>query len=106
MRLKAQLLLVADTYCQATGMKDGRLSTILFGSGDRFKRLRAGKGMISCNAENALQDLSDRWPEGAVWPEPVPRPAPRAEPTVTRTTPGASSSPAPEAGGGPGGVVA
>lgn len=106
MRLKAQLLLAAETYCQATGLSDSRLSTVLFGSGTRLKGLRAGKDALSRNIEDALLDLSNRWPEGAAWPADVPRPAARAVPTVTRTAPDAVASPASDQGCGPGGVVA
>ena len=82
MRLKAQLLAVVDAYASATGAPDSRVSRLLFGSGNRIRWLRHGRDMLSANVEDALQQLSDSWPEGAAWPCSVSRPAPRPLPVL------------------------
>lgn len=76
MRLKQQLLRVADVYCCLLGLTEARAGSMVFGSHRAFKRLRAGKDMLSGNVEDGLQWFSDQWPEGAEWPCDVPRPAP------------------------------
>lgn len=77
MRLKDQILLLAEVYGAAVGRKDGRVSYLALGSGDKLKRLRAGKGMISDNIEDGIEWFSENWPEGVAWPVCVPRPDPR-----------------------------
>lgn len=94
MKLKDSVILVAAAYGQAVGLKDGRVSTLVFGSGDRLKRLRAGKDGLSAKLEAALQWFSDRWPDGTAWPEPVLRPEPRAQVTETQAPSGAGIQPA------------
>lgn len=106
MRLTAQLLLLVETYCRAINRSEARVSTLIFNSGDKFKRLRSGKGMLSDNVEDAIAWFSDRWPEGVAWPEPVTRPAPVPSASETRTAPDSGSSPASQEGCGSGGVEA
>lgn len=74
MRLKAQLLHVADAYAVATGASDGAISHLLFGNGNRLGDLRAGSDMRSGGVEDAIRKLSDHWPDGAAWPPRVARP--------------------------------
>ncbi|WP_133122977.1 hypothetical protein [Methylobacterium frigidaeris] len=70
------------------------MSTLVYGSGDRLRRLREGKDMLSANIEDGLQWFSDRWPEGAVWPSEVPRPAPRPPTPVPSSAAPAAGPPA------------
>ena len=93
MRLKDQLLALAVAYGAAVGKSQARVSTMIWGGGDRFKRLRAGHDMHSMRVEDAIQWFSDRWPEGTTWPSDVPRPAP-SPPAPVPPSP-ASDPPAP-----------
>ena len=77
MRLKAAFLLIVDAHMAAAGVPESAVSRRLFGAGNRIRALRLGGDMGSAGLEDALQQLSDEWPEGAVWPEQVSRPAPR-----------------------------
>ena len=89
MRLKQQLLAVSAAYCGAVNRSESRISTLVFGNGNRLRSLREGADMRSGNVEDALQWFSDRWPEGVAWPCGVPRPVP--------TPPADGASPAAEA---------
>lgn len=80
MRLKQQFLVVAAAYVAADGRSESRISTLMFGNGQRLRSLRQGSGMLSDNLEDALQWLSDRWPEGLAWPVEVSRPTPTPPP--------------------------
>lgn len=97
MKLKASVILVAAEYGRAIGLKDGRVSTLVFGSGDRLKRLREGRDGLSEKLEAALQWFSDRWPETVPWPEPVLRPAPCLQATEPQAPSDAGIPPAPGA---------
>ena len=97
MKLKASVILVAAEYGRAVGLKDGRVSTLVFGSGDRLKRLREGRDGLSEKLEEALQWFSDRWPENTLWPDPVLRPEPFTQATETQAPSGAGIQPAPGA---------
>lgn len=74
MRLAQQLLTAAAAYADAIGRSEATVSRRLFGNGTALKRLRDGKGMISDRIEDALQTLSDLWPDDTPWPEGVGRP--------------------------------
>lgn len=58
-------------------MSVSHLSTLLFNDGKRLRRMIDRKGDIgSRKLVEAFQWFSDHWPEGAEWPERVPRPDP------------------------------
>lgn len=76
MKLRDQLISATDMYCRAAGMSRARLSTVLLSGGRRLADIEAG-GDIGVNRfEQAMQWLSDNWPDGAQWPREVPRPSP------------------------------
>lgn len=77
MKLKDQLLTVSAAYCAACEVSEARMSTIIYGQGNRIPRLREGKDMLSGNVEFGLQWFSDNWPDSrAKWPDNVSRPDP------------------------------
>lgn len=78
--LTQALLDVADVYCAAVQRSRARVSTLVFGSGDRLDGIAGGKDLTTRSFERALQWFSDHWPEGTDWPEQVDRPAPKTRP--------------------------
>lgn len=85
MTLRDKLLHVAHLYASAikTKGRDGRLtlsgiSTRVFGDGKTFARIEAGGDLTTGNFERAMRWFSDNWPEGAAWPDEVPRPTAEA----------------------------
>lgn len=85
MSLRDKLLHVAHLYASAikTKGRDGRItlsgiSTRVFGDGKTFARIEAGGDLTTGNFERAMRWFSDNWPEGAAWPDEVPRPTAEA----------------------------
>ncbi len=74
MHLTDALLLVADLYCAAVGRSRGRVSTMVFGSGDRLDGIAHGKDLTTRSYERAMTWFSRNWPEDAAWPQEVLRP--------------------------------
>ncbi|KAB7782133.1 hypothetical protein [Methylorubrum populi] len=68
------------------------MSTMMFNDGKRIGLLRKGGDIGSRSLVVAFQWLSDRWPEGAVWPDDVPRPA-QTEPSAAEPASDASLVP-------------
>lgn len=69
------LLTLIGPFCQARGISESRLSSLIFNDGKRVKLLRAGGDISSRKLVQTFQWFSDHWPEGAEWPQDVPRPA-------------------------------
>lgn len=78
MTLTDQLLAVADAYCKARDISKSRVSTLIFNDGKKLGLIEDGKDLATKNHERAMQWFSDRWPEGAAWPDEVVRPTPAA----------------------------
>jgi hypothetical protein len=74
MTLTDRLLLVTDTYCAAIGRSRSRISTIVFGGGDRIDGIAQGKDLNTRSYEKAMTWFAANWPEGVDWPEGVERP--------------------------------
>lgn len=68
------LLRLTGSFCGAQGIAESTLSTRLFFDGKRIGSIRAGGDVGARRLERAVQWLSDNWPDGAEWPEDVPRP--------------------------------
>lgn len=79
MRLTDQLLIVADAYGAASRLSRDRVSTLVLSGGKRLQRIAEGGDLNTATFEGAMQWFSDNWPDGACWPEGVPRPAPSVE---------------------------
>jgi len=78
------LLVLAETYCRATGERLWPVSALATGSEGTLYRIRQGHGCHTRTAERAWEWFDAHWPEGLAWPEGVPRPS-------TLTRPGAAT---------------
>lgn len=76
--LRDQLITVADSYAAARSLSRARVSTIVFNAGHALDRIAAGRDLATGNFERAMRWFSDNWPEGAAWPDEVPRPTAEA----------------------------
>ncbi len=72
------LLTVVDAFRAAKGLSEARVATLMLGSGQSLARLRGGADIGVRRLSEALQWLSDNWPENAAWPDHVERPLPAA----------------------------
>jgi hypothetical protein len=73
-----QLLTTAAAYGGARHLSESRVSKLVFGDGQKLTSLSNGADLNTRRFEAAMQWFSDHWPEGAAWPEAVPRPIPSA----------------------------
>lgn len=73
--LRRQMLDACDAYAAATGKTDGALSKLIFRSGNRLARYRAGGRVTVSSWEICLTWLADHWPMGVEWPAGVLHPA-------------------------------
>lgn len=71
------LIQLANHYCAATGKTRVAVSKRVFNDGKVLNNLVDGKDITVGRFERAMRWFSDNWPEGAAWPDEVPRP--RAE---------------------------
>jgi hypothetical protein len=72
--LRTQLIAVADAYAAHRGLSRSRVSTIVFNAGAALDRVASGRDLNTGNWERAMRWFSDNWPDGAEWPDEVPRP--------------------------------
>lgn len=72
----AQIVVVAETFAMATGLRITTVSTRCAGQAYAVERLRTGHSITVRRAGRIMQWLSDHWPAGADWPEGIARPAP------------------------------
>jgi len=71
------LLHCADIYAAAKGLRESSLSTYMLNHSRKLGTLRDGTSDIGTKQlAKAFQWLSDRWPDGASWPEGIERPIP------------------------------
>lgn len=68
-----QLLKVARAYGEAEGIPLSTVSSRALDDGKRLKALEGGANITVGRFESALRWFSDNWPDGAKWPEDVPR---------------------------------
>lgn len=73
--LKDRLLAVLTTYAEARKLSLSRVSTLVFGDGKVIDRLQGESDITTSRYEGAMVWLSANWPDGAEWPQDVPRPA-------------------------------
>ncbi|MGO6699237.1 hypothetical protein ACC699_17025 [Rhizobium ruizarguesonis] len=75
MNFREQLIAVSDQFAQARGIGRQRVSTIVLNRGSTLDRIAEGKSDVNTGTfEKAMLWFSLNWPEGAVWPQGVPRP--------------------------------
>lgn len=70
-----QFFAVLAAYRKATGLSEGRVSTMLFSGGMRIAKIRSGGDVGSRRCDAAMVWFEENWPHGAVWPEGVKRPS-------------------------------
>ena len=76
MTLLDHLISVSEAFAAARGLSRSRVSTIVFGDGRKLDLvIRDGADITTRRLEAAMAWFSANWPEGAVWPDGVPRPA-------------------------------
>lgn len=68
------LVRAADAYGLALEIERSTVSWRLFGDGKKLAALVEGADIQVRRFEGAMRWLSANWPEGAVWPDGVPRP--------------------------------
>ncbi|WP_313194628.1 hypothetical protein [Shinella zoogloeoides] len=72
--MREQIITVSDFYGRLTGVGRKRVSTIVLNRGSKLDGIVAGGDLNTGTFERAMQWFSDNWPEGADWPDDVPRP--------------------------------
>jgi len=75
MTLTESLIAVCDSFCSATGRSRSRVSTIIFGGGDRLDGVARGRDLNTRSYEKAMAWFSANWPADLAWPEGIERPA-------------------------------
>ena len=78
MDIAESILRVAAVYGAHRNFALSTVGRIAMGSGQFFKRLKAGRVTIR-RAGAALQWFSDHWPAGLEWPADIPRPTPNPD---------------------------
>lgn len=68
----AHLIRLADTYLDATGVKEVTLSHRVFGDSKKLTAIRNGADITLGRFNAAIIWFMDNWPEGAAWPEGIP----------------------------------
>lgn len=77
------LVLLATTYCDATGRSRSAVSKIIHGRGGQIDDLASGhRDLTTGVAEGALRWFSDNWPAGLEWPAGIDRPQPQPAATL------------------------
>lgn len=61
-------------YAAHTGLSHWRVSFLVRGDGQFFRRLADGKSCTVRTATQVLQWFSDHWPADLEWPRDIPRP--------------------------------
>lgn len=67
-------LAVVAAYSEATDLAEATVSSRLFNDGKRIQQVRSGADIGVRRLQRAILWLWQHWPEGAKWPEQVPRP--------------------------------
>ena len=78
MTLREQLLHLASLFAAQPegGASLSTVSSRIFNDGKALARITSGGDLTTGNFEKALRWFSANWPDGAAWPESVPRPDP------------------------------
>lgn len=68
------LITIADEYARLANVEEKTVSSRVFDDGKKLAALRAGGDITVGRYNAALAWFSEKWPEGAVWPDDVTRP--------------------------------
>ena len=83
MKLREQILIIADLFAEAKGIGRKRVSTIVLNRGSKLDDIEGGADLGTETFEKAMHWFSANWPETLAWPEEILRPdaiAPEAAP--------------------------
>jgi len=69
-----QFFRLVERFAEAKGITESTASVHLFNDGKRLRLLREGGDLGVRKMEDAIQYLSDHWPEGTGWPREIKRP--------------------------------
>ncbi len=69
-----EFLNLVGLYRKHTGLAESTVSHRLFNDGKRIEMLRDGRDVGIRKVEDAVQFLSDNWPDAVVWPKKIERP--------------------------------
>jgi hypothetical protein len=69
------LTILADVYGSAVNVEDKTISSRVFQDSKKLGAIRAGADITVGRFNAALEWFSANWPDGAAWPNDVPRPA-------------------------------
>lgn len=73
------LTALCDAYARHLNLSHWRVSFLVRGDGQFFKRLNEGKGCTVKTAAAATQWFSEHWPVDLEWPADIPRPSQKKE---------------------------
>lgn len=73
------VLAASKAYAEASGIPLSTASWRIFGDNKKLTAIEKGGDLYTGRAAQAMQWLSDNWPDGARWPADVPRPTPTEE---------------------------
>jgi len=79
-------------YREKDNRAESTIGRFCAGDGDFFDRLRTGKGFNVRTYDRVARWFSDNWPEGAAWPDDVPRPATDALEDVASMVPASEAA--------------
>jgi hypothetical protein len=65
---------LVSRFAEVNGISEATVSTRLFNDGKRLKLLREGGDLGVRKLDDAVQFMSDHWPEGKSWPRNIRRP--------------------------------
>ncbi|WP_306049263.1 hypothetical protein [Oceaniradius stylonematis] len=72
--LQANLLELAERFCEARGLKESTVGRMCAADGEFFSRLRDGKSFTARKYDAVVRWFSENWPEEHGWPAQVIRP--------------------------------
>lgn len=73
------LIDLADAYAKHTNLTHWRVSFLVRGDGQFFRRLHEGKGCTVKTATRVMEWFDQNWAPDLEWPPAIPRPAPNKE---------------------------
>lgn len=74
MKMRDQILLIADTFARHRGVGRKRVSKLVLNRGSKLDDIAEGGDLTTSIFERAMLWFADNWPEDLLWPEEVPRP--------------------------------
>lgn len=76
----SDLIRLLDAYAAVSGLAQATVSSHVFHDGKRISAIKRGADIGMRRAAKAIDYIAEHWPEGAEWPEGLPRPTPEPAP--------------------------